>query len=261
MPFHRLGLLLFTLFLSGCSLITSEPHTAHKPNQEDAQPIVATEISKNTNHNDAVTEDTPKQQTSIQDPVFTESSLTSSQSEQLQELREKAQESHFILTQILGSDYAQAPPSASIFINQDNFQTQLEALQNYQDNVEGDLKALELRTELRKNKPILGDKIQLFIENAEVEHPDNLFQAQSIIGQWIRGASREIRLTNNFLIEDPKSEIIHISFNEAYQIVLNGQAVSVVDPNKEEGQGLFRINTIDNIGHISGQFTYRLINK
>ena len=101
--------------------------------------------------------------------------------------------------------------------------------------------------------------IQVFLSKATVSHGTTKFDAQPLVGQWLRGESRVIRLKENILFENPLSEDMTIAFSEKYQLVVTGEIISTVNPNREKNSASFDVSTPNNQGRIVGKIEYRIV--
>jgi len=82
---------------------------------------------------------------------------------------------------------------------------------------------------------------------------------QPLIGQWVRGESRMIRLKDSILFDTKHSEDIKITYSERYQILVNGQVISVVKPFSDKSTVPFDVNTSEDVGKIKGELDYSVV--
>lgn len=137
----------------------------------------------------------------------------------------------------------------------------IQQLRSYVSKTNTALAVLNSRVKDREKVAMNGDLIRIFLSEATVTHDGSTFKAQPLVGQWVRGESRVIRLKDNILFENPKSEDLHITFSETYQLVVNDQVISTVNPKREKNNASFNVTASDNTGTIVGKLDYRIVNN
>lgn len=257
---YRLGLLFLTFILSACSVPSSQ-QSAHKPHPSlspsspettlDAAQPEDTEASTSPATQQSTTHLSPSPVTQVNQ------NLLAKMSEQQQNANELYQQ----LVNALGPDKAPAQPQELSLQTLSNkvIEQHIETLQAYNQQAEAQLAALNERAQQRKTSVIQGDHLQIFFSELTISHPNNNFQAQPLVGQWVRGEQRTIRLNNNFLIEPALSEALSVTFNEDYQLLLNGQLISTIKPSLNKNQASFEVATQDQQGQVSGKLDYRIV--
>ncbi len=269
---YRFGLLLLTLLLSACSTPSSHQST----NQADhTTPEALTEnTDTQTNENDIkVLSPAPGSShdhtTPTAPPKITPDNLRPSPAllvnkELINEMNAQsqlAQDNYQALVHAVGPEKTPALPNSltsSQLSNSAVKQKTLE-LQAYNQQAEAALASQAERAKQRKSSVMKGDHVQIFFSEISIQHPDNGFNAQPLVGQWVRGEQRSIRLNNNFLIEPPLSETLSVTFSEDYQVLLNGQLIVSINPNQEKNDASFTIKTADQQGQVTGKLGYRII--
>ncbi|RBO83993.1 hypothetical protein [Marinomonas aquiplantarum] len=243
MSIFRSGLLLVTLFLSACSMPIFSP----QPDATDQVKDSATDLI------------TPNQQVVIEEPA-----KATGYAEDLADLNKYQQsaEKHYqALNTRLGS--ANKPPRIieADLLSREALQASIQQLRTYISQTNTELAALDARVGERQQMPISGDLVRLFLSETTVNEAVGSFKAQPLIGQWVRGESRVIRLKDNFLFESPNSEDVTITFSERYQILINGQVVMTVSPQRAKNSAKFQVPTQDQGGSLIGKLDYRLVNN
>ena len=239
MATFRTGLLLATLLLSACSmpiLQESQPAQTEKTMTQD----ITAEKSTAT-QNDQAEKNTPATDNTAKQGSSAEAVATVENNDQLiEQFKAQKQLANTNFTE-LKNRIGNAP--ALTYISKTNT----------------DLAVLNARVDDRQNLAVDGDLIQIFLSEAIVTHNRNKFKAQPLVGQWVRGESRVIRLKDSILFENPKSEDLHITFSETYQLVVNNQTIATVNPHKEKNSASFSVSTHDNQGSIVGKLDYRIV--
>jgi hypothetical protein len=139
--------------------------------------------------------------------------------------------------------------------------TAIQSLRTYISKTSTELALLNARVNEREKTMARGDIIQLFLSEATVSHDNVTFKAQPLVGQWVRGESRVIRLKDSILFESPMSEDLHVTFSETYQLIINGDVISIINPNKMKNSAGFNVATHNNTGKIVGKLDYRLVDN
>ncbi|MCZ2720620.1 hypothetical protein O1D97_02915 [Marinomonas sp. 15G1-11] len=117
---------------------------------------------------------------------------------------------------------------------------------------------LKKRIEERKINPKKADLIQVYVSETTVAHSDQTYKTLPLVGEWTRGESRTINVKDQQLFNSQSSEKISISFTENYNLLINGQAVLLVDPSRLKKQADFQVSNIDRNAIITGQIDYKL---
>lgn len=239
MPLFRSGLLLATLFLSACSM-----------------PIF--QESQSTTTEKSISNDTiAEQKTQAEDTVAV---ISNDQLlEQLDAQKKLATNNFSELKNRVGS--APDMPKSWVAKESDSkdIRSDIQQFRTYVSKTNTELAVLNARVDDRQKLAVKGDLIQIFLSDATITHNDVTFKAQPLVGQWVRGESRVIRLKDNILFENPKSEDLHITFSETYQLVVNNRIIATVNPHKEKNSASFNVTTFDDAGSIVGKLDYRVI--
>ncbi|NLQ16912.1 hypothetical protein HGG82_04660 [Marinomonas sp. M1K-6] len=138
---------------------------------------------------------------------------------------------------------------------------QNQQLRHYISKTNTEIAVLNARVDNRQKSPLKGDLIRIFLSEATVNGDKSTFKAQPLVGQWIRGESRVIRLKDNLLFESPLSEDLQITFSEKYQLIINDQVISVINPNKAKNSASFEVPTHSKQGTVVGKLDYRIIEE
>ena len=146
-------------------------------------------------------------------------------------------------------------------IESTNIDSMVQRLRSYTSKTNTDIALLNARVNERQKLAVKGDLIRVFLSEATITHQDSLFKAQPLVGQWIRGETRVIRLKENILFENPQSEDLHITFSENYQLIVNDKIIGTINPNTEKNNASFTVSTQDNLGSIVGKLDYRVGNS
>jgi hypothetical protein len=263
MPTFRTGLLLATLFLSACSmpilqdLQQDKPETAvRKNNQSEPIPTTKTEIPVEK-INDGSQSKTHSQKNNDSHNV----SLNNDRIEQFNDQKRLANANFAELKNRTGKAAEMPKAVAPEQLNAKELNTAIQQLRTYISKTNTEIASLNARVNDRQKVMMNGDIIQIFLSEATVSHDKVTFKAQPLVGQWVRGESRVIRLKDNILFESPMSEDLNITFSEAYQLVINGKVISTINPNKEKNNASFNVSTHNNSGNIIGKLDYRIVNS
>lgn len=261
MPTFRTGLLLASLLLSACSmpiLQKSQPTQAEKTITQD----ITAEKTTPTKNDIAeiitpVTDITVKQNTSSEAAAVVENN--DQLIEQFEAQKQLASTNFIELKNRIGN----APALPRLLdieqLNKREISSAIQQLRTYISKTNTDLAVLNARVDDRQRLAVDGDLIRIFLSEATVTHNSNKFKAQPLVGQWVRGESRVIRLKDSILFENPRSEDLHITFSETYQLVVNNQTIATVNPHKEKNSASFSVSTHDNQGAIVGKLDYRIV--
>ena len=145
--------------------------------------------------------------------------------------------------------------------NEKKLDSFIQQLRSYTSKTNTSIAQLNARVTDRQDIAINGDLVRIFLPETIVTYKNREFHAQPLIGQWVRGEARTIRLKDNILFENPKSEDLTITFSETYQLIVNGQVIATVNPNKEKSSASFDVSTQDSSGKIVGKLDYRIENN
>ncbi|MGO3740189.1 MAG: hypothetical protein ACTJGG_12080 [Marinomonas foliarum] len=256
----RSGLLLATLFISACSMPIFQDLSTSKTDSVDQNvsnntPVESTKstvVAPTTSTNDNTSNE------SISNPLNNVSSVDSL-TKQLRAQQALAKANYTELTNRTGK--APQLPSISnvnnLSSNQINDATQ--QLRSYVSKTNSTLASLNARVDDRQKVALNGDLIRIFLSETTITHGNQTFKAQPLVGQWIRGESRAIRLKDNILFEDPKSEDLNITFSETYQLIVNNKVIATINPNREKNDADFTVATHDNKGSIVGRLDFRVV--
>jgi len=259
MPIFRTGLLLATLLLSACSmpiLQESQPTKTEKTIIQDStvEDTTSTETGKTVNQ-----DNTAEHSSSSEDVVKV--AANDQLIEQFDTQRQLAL-TNFVELKNRAGNAPELPRSLPIDkLNSKEIHSGIQQLRTYISKTNTDLAVLNARVDDRQKLASNGDLIQIFLSEATVTHNNNKFKAQPLVGQWVRGESRVIRLKDNILFENPKSEDLHITFSETYQLVVNNRVIATVNPHKEKNSASFNVLTQDDKGAIVGKLDYRIVDN
>lgn len=257
----RTGLLLATLLLSACSMPIFKDLQAEKTENTSTP---NTENTEQAAINKPVESDTATVETSVitdnKNDIDTKTN-NDDLAEQLNAQKILAKANFSELKNRIGN----APDLPRTLTTDQSSQKEISAaiqqLRSYISKTNTAIALLNARVEDREKVAMNGDLIRVFLSEATVTHGKTTFKAQPLVGQWVRGESRVIRLKDNFLFENPKSEDLHITFSESYQLVVNDEVISTINPNKEKNNASFNVSTETKSGNIVGKLDYRIIDK
>lgn len=255
MSTFRNGLLLATLFLSACSMPILQDVSSddtEKPVIEHAIPAETTTILPSKIKDATAGDD----KTSVADLAKIQTLLVQYNSKKYQ-----ASLAYNELKDRMGkaAELPSFPPPESLTAS--DLSSAIDQLTLYTHNINQALTLLNERTSDRHTSIARGDLIQILISKATVSDAATAFEAQPVVGQWLRGERRTIRLRDNILFEKPLSEELTVTFSERYQLVINGQIISTVNPNRDKNSVRFDVFTPNSQGRISGQLDYRIVAK
>jgi len=239
MSLFRTGLLLATLMLSACSMPILDQYL--KPQTEDKVASTSAESTKNI--------ETLKTESfkDIETQYNTQKAL--------------AESNYTELKKRVGT--ADVPPKTTISADQSTkeIESTMQRIRSYTSKTNTDIASLDSRVADRQKMAVKGDLIRIFLSEATVTHDDSTYKAQPLVGEWVRGETRVIRLKDNILFESPRSEDLLITFSETYQLIVNEEVIATVNPNKEKNSANFSVNTQNNSGSIIGTLDYRISSK
>ncbi|MEO9655118.1 hypothetical protein [Marinomonas sp.] len=264
---YRFGLLLLTLLLAACSTPSSQQSTNQADHStsgsftENTQTDVDdTKVVLPTTEADHI--HTTPSQINPDNLITTPALLVDKKLiSEMNTEHQLAVENHQTLLHAMGPEKAPELPRnlTTEQLTDSLVQQKILELQTFNSQAKATLGALTERAKQRKSSEVKGDHVQIFFSEISIQHPDNGFNAQPLVGQWVRGEQRSIRLNNNFLIDPPLSETLSVTFSESYQVLLNGQLIVSIDPNREKSDASFTVNTVDQQGQVTGKLGYRII--
>ena len=234
MSLFRAGLLLLPLFISACSAPTLQQTTSAKTEQS---------ISKQ--------QDTTIASQQVNVPINLENTLD----EQI----ELAKLQYAELNSRSGVEPNMPYIDKEALITKQATIDTIQKLRTYNNQVHRQLTAIDERVEQRKKNGAPGDTIQILVSKTKVAMKDSTFKTQPLIGQWVRGESRIIRLKDSLLFNVQHSEDLLITYSESYQLLVNNKIISIIDPNKSKNHASFNVETTENDGSISGTLDYRTV--
>lgn len=251
MSLFRTGLLLATLLLSACSMpILDNLSSNTSPEKDKAQ------SEDNAESSDLLI---PNLQGQTEEVVETINSTSYDELLTRYNDQKKLAEANY---EELKSRVGKADNLPKLLINtntnQENIDTAIQELRSYTSKTNTDIAQLNARVADRQTMAINGDLIRVFLSEATINHAEQEFKAQPLVGQWVRGETRVIRLKDHIFFENPKSEDLVITFSETYQLLVNQQVIATVNPNREKNSASFNVPTQDNLGKIVGKLDYRI---
>lgn len=242
----RAGVLILPLLLSACSMpfLKDMTHAKGEQTTKTEQTNKTTEQStqKTASNNTATKVKTFKEQKEKLDALLTTAK------KQYDELRVRAG---------IAPDEPQV--NISTLTSADAIANAEQDVIAYNKQTAAKLSALDALVEQRKNAPKRGDLLKIFIHKADISLPKGNFMTQPLIGQWVRGESRMIRLKDSILFDTKHSEDIKITYSERYQILVNGQVIGVVKPFSDKSTVPFDVNTSEDGGKIKGELDYSVV--
>ncbi|NVK75081.1 hypothetical protein C0J08_06370 [Marinomonas sp. CT5] len=257
MPTLRTGLLLATLLLSACSM-------PFLPKQEHniAQDTTEQKLTENTDDTTAAkAEPAVKENSSVTKTELNNENDNNRAKliEQFAAQKQLAKANYIELKNRVGKATELPRSLTTDSLNSQQINDKIQQLRTYISKTNTELATLNARVEDRQKVAIHGDLIRVFLSETTVKDKESSFKAQPLVGQWVRGESRVIRLKDNFLFENPKSADLKISFSESYQLIVNNQVIATINPNREKNSARFHVATEDTKGKIDGQLDYRII--
>ncbi|MCB5160709.1 hypothetical protein [Marinomonas algarum] len=284
MPTLRTGFILASLLLGACTMPISQtaPNTKTEqaaaqnddnltniilpssPKEKETATAPTDEIDNiqaqntGTEKNTVLPEKTVDDETSSLDEAnSTDDSLLS---KELEDHIQRATDNFVALKERTGNAPEFPDLIALSFSGKTDTETSLQELRTYISKTNTNLAVLDARVKERQDTALEGDIIRIFVTEATVKHGNESFKTQPLVGQWVRGESRTIRLKDNILFENPKSEELQIAFSETYQLIVNGQILSVINPKRDKNSANFRVST-ENKNVITGRLDYRIVEK
>lgn len=247
MSLFRVGLLLLPLLLSACSSPIFQTTTPIQG--EQTTEIKA--VKPNNTVNKVETKDTIDTVAVVSD--------NKEQKEKLDNLLQSAKQQYDDLKIRSG----EAPLIPSINISELNsskaLESAIQSVRAYNSNIASKLAGLDSLVEKRKAAPEKGDMLKIFIHKANIRIASSNFTTQPLIGQWVRGESRVVRLKDSLLFDTKHSEDIKITYSNSYQILVNNQVISVVNPYREKNTAPFDVDATEKNGNIQGELDYTIV--
>ncbi|ETX11404.1 hypothetical protein MUS1_10985 [Marinomonas ushuaiensis DSM 15871] len=246
----RTGLLLATLLLSACSMPILESFNLDKTEEPAIKNTQTAEITD-------VSEQTISEEVVAEKAISESDKLNKERLEQLETQKKLAEANYAELKKRVGK--TDELPATNI--ESANIDSLVQRLRSYTSKTNTDIALLNARVNERQKLATKGNLIRIFLSEATITHQDSLFKAQPLVGQWVRGETRVIRLKENILFENPKSEDLQVTFAENYQLIVNDKVVGTINPNKEKNDASFTVSTQDSLGSIVGKLDYRVVNS
>lgn len=249
MSLFRVGLLLLPLLLSACSSPIFQKTTPKQGEQ-------TTEIKAVKPNNTADKVETKDTNTADTAAVVSDHK---EQKEKLSNLLQSAKQQYDDLKIRSG----EAPLIPSINMSELNsnkaLESAIQSIRAYNSNIAAKLAGLDSLVEKRKAAPEKGDMLKIFIHKANIRIASSNFTTQPLIGQWVRGESRVVRLKDSLLFDTKHSEDIKVTYSNSYQILVNDQVISVVNPYREKNTAPFDVDATEKNGNIEGELDYTII--
>lgn len=250
MSLFRIGLLLLPLLLSACSgpvFHTGLGETAQETTSDNSD-ILIPNTNTNTNTKQA---NLPSASTKVSSKLL----------EQLKEEDKLAHKQHNELNIRIGS----APQIPTLTQEDKDSATALkkaiQTLQDYNQQLANALSTLNTRVLERQQSDTTDDKVQIFLSNTNVTQNGAQFTAQPVVGQWVRGESRSVRLKDTILFETQQSEELKITYSENYQLIINDQVIGTINPQREKNSSSFKIQDKQKNTVVTGQIDYRIVKQ
>ncbi|MBM6551752.1 hypothetical protein [Marinomonas ostreistagni] len=243
MRIMRAYFMLLPLVLAACSFPTkqtsstptaTEPNAAVEPTQQNKQ--------EHTSAIDSVRENAASDTQALQQELKTQQKLAL---QNIAELDTRVGES-------LASPDTQAAEGSSQVLRQ-----RIENLKEFNAALTQNIFELDQRVEQRRQAPQRGDTLKVYLSDLSVDKAQD-FAAQPLVGHWVRGESRIVRLNENLLAENSNSEPLRLTFSERYQVLINDQLIGSFGPNRSKYEVDFDAPTADQQGTVSGTLTIRV---
>ncbi|MFD1382351.1 hypothetical protein ACFQ45_03185 [Rhodanobacter aciditrophus] len=255
MRLSRAGFLMLPLLLAACSLPVKQTTTPSTPVEQ----AVKNDTTNITDQDNKAQVTAPAQEQKADEDTSQEALVPSHQEliKEFDSIRTVANQNIAELKTRSGA----VPEKPSIMISdrydREALMGKIEEVKAYNQTLVAELKALDSRVEQRRQRPQFGDVIQVYLSDLKVESEKD-FSAQPLIGNWVRGESRVVRLNENMLMENSTTEPMRLTFTEAYQIVINGTLVGTFGPNNAKHEMSFEASTADLKGSIEGSLATRI---
>lgn len=245
MRIMRVGLLFLPLMLAACSIPTKQsPQTP--PTAEPTQ---------------SETAETPKQAEAETKPKKQESKTSAPSSKEL--INELQMQQKLALQNIeeldlrVGSALNSPDSGDATSASYAALAKRVKNLKEFNNSLSQQIVELDKRVEQRRQQPKHGDTLQVYLSDLEVDKAQK-FHAQPLVGHWVRGESRVVRLNENLLAENSNSEPLSLTFSEKYQVLINGKLIGSFGPDRNKYELDFEAPTADETGTIEGALTIRI---
>lgn len=244
MRIFRTGFVLLPLLLAACSLPT-------KPTSSDSTANEVGVLGNAKVEQPTATQSTQKDETVK--PELSNQELLA----QYKALQTLAQQNIEELETRLGQTISK--PSLSIASTNDValLKSKVSELQDFTSELTNQIVKLDKRVMERRDQPKKGDQLQVHLSALEVDNQKS-FKAQPLVGNWVRGESRVVRLNENFLMGNATSEPLNLTYTETYQIIMNEKLIGTFGPNRSKYELEFDAPTSDQKGQIVGTLKIRI---
>lgn len=254
MRISRAGFLLLPLLLAACSLPIQKTDSVPTTQTEQAAPVTKNDSKQQPSNTNEISEaavdetasEAKEEQVSHLDLIKEFDEIRTIANQNIAELKTRS---------------GAVPEKPSIMIsdryNREALLGKIEEVKAYNQVLISELDALNKRVEARRLRPQFGDVIQVYLSDLKVVGEES-FNAQPLIGNWVRGESRVVRLNENMLMENSTTEPMRLTFTESYQIVINGTLVGTFGPNNSRYEMSFDASTADLQGNIEGSLATRI---
>lgn len=242
----RTGFVLLPILLAACSLPTKPTSSASAPSEPDT-------INSSQNSNDAEDVNEPVVTKKLETPQLSKEELLAKY-KSLQTLA--MQNIHELETRIgrpLDETSLSIPSTDDVAM----LKSKIAELSSYTNDLTSKIIELDKRVEKRRELPNKGDLLQVQLSNLEVTESTS-FSAQPLVGNWVRGESRVVRLKEDFLVENSISEPLNLIFTETYQIIINNKLIGTFGPNRSKYELEFDAPTVNDNGQIIGSLKIRI---
>lgn len=237
----RTGFVLLPLLLAACSLPTKPISSDSTATEPTASPNTTADASK------SVVKEALEATTLSNDELLAKyQSLKTLTLQNVQELEAR-----------LGTSLPKQSLSIPSTSDLGMLKSKVSELEAYTTKLTNEIVELDKRVEQRRETPMKGDLLQIHLSNLKVIQKPS-FAAQPLVGNWVRGESRVVRLKENFLMENSTSEPLNLTFTETYQIIINNKLIGTFGPNRSKYELDFDAPTSDNNGHVSGTLKIRI---
>lgn len=245
MRIMRAYFMLLPLVLAACSFPTKQSSptpatTEPKPTVESTQPDTPeqTAVTKSVDHKAEANDELE----ALQQALKTQQKLTL---QNIAELENRVGDS-------LASPDTQPAEGSSQVLRQ-----RIATLKEFNATLTQNIFELDQRVEQRRQTPKRGDTLKVYLSDLSVDKEQD-FEAQPLVGHWVRGESRIVRLNENLLAENSNSEPLRLTFSERYQVLINDQLIGSFGPNRSKYEVEFDAPTADQQGTVAGTLTIRV---
>lgn len=244
MRIFRTGFVLLPLLLAACSLPTKPTSSDSTTNEVGL--LNETKVKQTIEPKSDQGNDTDSPELSNEELLAQYKSLQTIALQNTEELETR-------LGQAISKKSLSIPTTNDIGL----LKSKVSELQDYTSDLTSQIVALDKRVLERRDTPQKGDVLQLHLSDLEVESKTD-FKAQPLVGNWIRGESRMVRLNENFLMENATSEPLNLTYTETYQIIINQKLIGTFGPNRSKYELEFDAPTADQKGQIVGTLKIRV---